>query len=478
VIESGNAYPTVPLALILFAPVTFALFASYPPYKAAFLSTLFGSLLLPVGYAWDLPGVTTLDKATIPLLSSYLACVFLAPREFRHLRVQGWTLALIATLAIGSVITAVTNSDHYSIGPITIQGLTPWDGVAIFRKWVFSLLLPYLLGRMLMRNVAQLEALLRPLVFGFLLYSLAMLWEIRMSPQLHTTVYGYFPHSFLQQARSGGFRPVVFVGHGLPLAILTSFAVLASAMMWKRGMRIRGLPPAGVTAYLAAVVVLCKTYSAMAYASVGTALIYFCSPKTQARVAAAIACIVLAYPLLRTFDLFPTTTLTSLSDSADAERSESLAFRFTNEDLLLAHARQRALFGWGSYGRNRVFNEDGTDIAVTDGLWIILLGESGAVGFLSAFGLMLLPVLQTGRALRNVRSESDRRLLASFALLIALNWADSLPNALSGGLIMLFLTGAFSGVVSAYQKPRPVPQELAKPALATTGSFGAMEPLR
>ena len=477
-IEAVNAYPTAPLALILWVPATFALFSSFPPYRAAFLSLLIAALVLPVAYSWDLRGIMPLDKSTIPLLSSIVACAFVAPAEFRHLRLNGATLMLIAVIAIGPVITASTNGDPYSVGGTDMPALTTWDGVAIFRGLAISVIMPFLLGRMLLRNVSQLESLLRPMVAAFLIYSLAMLYEIRMSPQLHTTLYGYFPHSFAQQARSGGFRPVVFVGHGLPLAIITSFAVLASAILWRRGRRVRNLPPAWVTLYLGAVVVLCKTFSAMVYAGLGTVVMFFGSARTQARIALLIACLVLAYPLLRAFDLFPTTILTELSDSASTERSESLAFRFENEDRLLEHARARPLFGWGSYGRNRVFDEEGMDISVTDGLWIILLGEVGAVGFLGVFGLMLLPVFQTRRALRNVGSESDRRLIASFALLVALNCADSLPNANSGGTLMIFLTGAFSGVVTAYQRPRPKPREPEKPAAPGIGSFGSLEPIR
>ncbi|MFI5316435.1 MAG: hypothetical protein ACHQ6T_12100 [Myxococcota bacterium] len=476
--EAVTAYLTVPLALILSVPLTFVLFSRFPPYRAAFLALLVAALVLPVGYGWELKGVTTLNKATIPLLSAFAACMYTAPTEFRHLRLRGATLLLVLAVAIGPLLTAMTNGDTFSVGGTPLPALSIWDGVAIFRWLAFSLLLPFLLGRMLVREVPQIENLLRPLVLAFLVYSVAMLFEIRMSPQLHLLVYGYFPHSFAQQARSGGFRPAVFVGHGLPLAIITSFAVLASVMLWRRGKRVRGLPPPVVTFYLGAVVILCKTFSAVIYEGVGGAVMFFASAKIQARIAVVIACIVLAYPLLRSFDLFPTTMLTSLSDSASEERSESLAFRFTNEDLLLAHARERPYFGWGSYGRNRVFDEEGVDVSVTDGLWIILLGEIGTVGFLSVFGMMLLPVFQCGRALRNVRSESDRRLLASLSLLVALNWADSLPNALSGGVLMVFVTGAFSGVVTTYQRPRPMPQQRKKANVPAAGGFGSLEPLR
>ena len=453
-IEAISAYPTAPMALILIIPLSFLLFSSLPPYRAAFTCLLVSVLLLPVGYGWTVPGLTILDKATIPLLASFAACAATAPGEFRNMRLHRGTLFFVSAIAIGSFMTAVTNLEPYFVGGIVLPPLALWDGVAILRVAGFQFILPFLLGRMLVRDVAQLEGLLRAFVVGMLIYSIPMLWEVRMSPQLHSAVYGYFPLSFAQQMRDGGFRPVVFVGHGLPLAIITSFAVIASEILWRRGRRLWGLPSALLTTYLIAVVAVCKTLSAMVYAGAGSAVVLLGSPRMQVRAATLIAAISLAYPILRGFDLFPTSTLEQLSGAASEERSDSLAFRFNHEDALLEHARERWLFGWGGWGRNRVIDEEGRDISVTDGLWIILLGQGGAVAFLSTFGLVLLPVFRCSRALVNLTSESDRRLLASLALLVALNWADSLPNALSGGVVMVFLTGAFSGVVDVYQRPR------------------------
>jgi hypothetical protein len=457
--EAIPGSPTAVIALLLAVPVTVAFFSSFPAYRAAFLSLLVGALLLPVGYGWELPGVTFLDKGTIPLLTGVAACLALAPGEFRYVRLRGLTLVLAVATFLGPMATAFTNADPYAMGTFQTPALTAWDGIGLFRTWAFAIVFPFLFGRMLFREVRQLEYVARTLTVAFLLYSIPMLWEVRMSPQLHNTVYGYFPHSFLQQMRDGGFRPVVFMGHGLALAISTSFAALASVMLWRRGRKIRQLPPPFVTFYLGAVVALCKTLAALMYAGVGGLIMFLAPARTQLRIAVVIACIVLAYPLLRTFDLFPTSVLTSLSGSASAERAQSLSFRFRNEDLLLAHARERWLFGWGGYGRNRVFDEEGNDTTVTDGLWIIVLGDVGAVGFASVFGLMLVPVFQCGRALKNVRSRSDRTLLASMALLVSLNWADSLPNALSGGSLMVFVTGAFAGVVEALQTPPRIRQE-------------------
>ena len=57
---------------------------------------------------------------------------------------------------------------------------------------------------------------------------------------------------------------------------------------------------------------------------------------------------------------------------------------------MLERASERILFGWGRFGRSRVYNEYGSDISVTDGRWIITLGQFGVVGFMGEFGLLAL----------------------------------------------------------------------------------------
>ena len=74
------------------------------------------------------------------------------------------------------------------------------------------------------------------------------------------------------------------------------------------------------------------------------------------------------------------------------DRARSLEGRFVNEDLLMTKAFQRPMFGWGGWGRNRVYDEYGKDLTVTDGRWIIELGQRGFVGLLSLFALLLLPL--------------------------------------------------------------------------------------
>src|SRR5262249_5309379 len=156
---------------------------------------------------------------------------------------------------------------------------------------------------------------------------------------------------------------------------------------WRVQTRVRGLPPVAVTAYLTAMLVLCKSAGALIYGAVLVPLVRLASPRTQLRAALVLVGIALLYPTLRATDLVPTEAMLSLAASVSLDRAQSLETRFDQEKKLLDHASQRFLFGWGRWGRNRVVHEDtGKDASITDGLWTLILGQFGYVGFLAQFG--------------------------------------------------------------------------------------------
>src|SRR5437016_5144800 len=85
-----------------------------------------------------------------------------------------------------------------------------------------QLLLPVFLARQFLRDGSDHAEILHVLVIAGLLYSLPMLFEIRMSPQLHRWFYGYTPGDLDVDLRGGGFRPRVFMENGLSVALFTA----------------------------------------------------------------------------------------------------------------------------------------------------------------------------------------------------------------------------------------------------------------
>jgi hypothetical protein len=176
-------------------------------------------------------------------------------------------------------------------------------------------------------------------------------------------------------------------------------------------------------------------------------LLLFGTPRAQTRLATLLTCVVLAYPALRSADLFPTGLLLDLSARVAQDRAHSLGQRFENEDMLVKKAGERALFGWGGFGRNRVYDAAGNDVSVTDGAWIATYGAGGAAGFICVFGLLTVPVFRAGRALRKLRVGPERLLLGTVSLLVAFVGIDLLPNGLFSAL-PLFLAGALGGAAT------------------------------
>jgi cell division protein FtsW (lipid II flippase) len=251
-----------------------------------------------------------------------------------------------------------------------------------------------------------------------------------MSPQLSTWIYGVSSSTYATEFRYGGFRPVVFLSNGLTLAFFLMTTVLAALALWRAKTKIRNVPPRGAAAYLAAIVVLTKSAGALLYTIGAGFLIGFTTPRTQIRVATVLVAIALLYPLLRAADVFPTKALIDMGSVLNEERGDSLRTRFEQEDALLARASERIMFGWGRYGRNRIYTEEwGTDISLTDGLWIITMGQFGLVGFLALFGLLSIPVFRATRALRHAKSEPEKIFLSSLALIVALTVVEQIPNA-------------------------------------------------
>ena len=63
--------------------------------------------------------------------------------------------------------------------------------------------------------------------------------------------------------------------------------------------------PAGVTAYLGLILLLCKGVGSLVYGAALVPLVRFTRPRLQARFATVLVSLALLYPMLRSADLIP-----------------------------------------------------------------------------------------------------------------------------------------------------------------------------
>lgn len=444
-------------ALILWPVVAFCLYQSRPVNQATLWTILGGWLLLPVGAAIKFEMVPQFDKVSIPNLAALIGCMLVLRRPPRLWYKFGLPEVLLLMWLFGPFITSELNTDPLVYGATVLPPETLYDAVsAVVGQFIF--LIPFFLGRQLLQNSTDNKEILRTLAIAGVIYSVPMLFEIRMSSQLHTWVYGYFPHSFLQQARDGGFRPVVFLGHGLVVAFFAMTTAVAAAAFWRTRTKILQLPAAGVTAYLGAILFFCKSLASLVYGTVLVPVVRFAKPQLQVRVAMVLAALALSYPLLRTADLVPTEMMTNVGRLVSEDRAELLKYRLYQEQQLLEHASRRPLFGWGRFQRNRVFDvEEGKDVSITDGRWVITLGVYGLFGFVAEFGLLALTVFRAASALRFIKPAGDRIYLAALALIVAINMVELLPNSTLSPWTWL-LAGALLGRAEALRSAPWLPK--------------------
>ncbi len=445
-----NAFAWVALAGMIISAVA-VLFARKPEDTCYFLIVA-AILFLPVGIWFKLPKVPPLDKDTLPYLVLLLAYFLRRSRWVGRNRLVRGVDAFILLSMGAAIITVYGNRDPITVSGYEVNKVIPAlnlnDGLAMAGDDLLRMGLPFVLGRLLMRGPREGTRLLTAFAVAGLVYSVLILWEVRMSPQLHASLYGAPPRreDFQQSIRWGGYRPVVFMPHGLAVALFICNAVLAAAVLARNKSKFLGISWQPLTFYLFLILLACKSLAAIIYAVVALPILAFTRARKQLRVAVLVGMVVLLYPATRGSDLFPAKGLVSIFKSMSSERAESLEFRIINEDLLLDHARSHAYFGWGAYGRNIVHDkESGKEATTFDGFWIIIFSMRGAVGLACAFLLLLTPLFIAARRVRKIPEKRDQLLVAGLGMMVAVSALDLLPN----GLLLTypyFLAGSLYGL--------------------------------
>lgn len=428
--------------MLLAWPVLSYLFVSRrDPAKALTLIVVGGYLFLPVKTAIDPPFIPPIDKNTIITLSAFLALGIRKPRSFRWLPQNRLFKTLYILYFISPIFTVLANGDPFIDGAAYVQGLTLYDVLGVLVSQATDVVLISLGMNYLQDSAARLTFLKWIVILG-LIYSPLILVEVRLSPQLHNWIYGFFPSSFAQQVRSGGFRPVVFLGHGLATSFFVFNAIAAAVTLWRSKTRFGNISLSVWIAYLCIVLFFCKSLSSIIYCLTFLSASLLLHKHRWLQLAVVLVSITISFPILRTFELVPTVALVNIAESINPERAQSLSFRFDNEDILLEKANQRPAFGWGLWGRNRVYSPvTGQDISVTDGAWIITLGRFGLVGFIAQFGLLFIPLL-----LFSLKNQKNNKYLstdiAACSLLLSINSINLVPNS-SITPIALIICGIF-----------------------------------
>lgn len=438
------------LVLLSFPLLAVVLFRVLPLQRALIWTLISGHLLLPSSMHIKIPMVPLIDRSLVPALSALILCALLAPRRpsvsGRDTRFGRQAfIVLLSMVLLTPFLTVLQNTEPMINGRLFLPGLRLYDAFGMISTIVASLI-PLWLGLRYLNTHEGHRALLEAFVISAVVYTFPALIEIRISPQLHNWIYGFFPHDFIQHIRDGGFRPVVLLNHGLMVGIYFCIGVISAGVLYREARR-EGRPSwkwLVAMLWLAGVLFLSKSLGALILAVIfGTAVLFF-SRRLQIMLAVVVAVIVMFYPMMRGAGWVPVETVYNFALSISEDRAASLRFRLDNEDALLEHANDKPLAGWGSWGRNQLYDPaTGRMISITDGFWIIIIGMFGWIGYIGNFGLLTAPILFY--AMRQ-RQFGPSLITPGLMMVLAANLIDLLPNA---GLVnyVWLMAGAVAGYV-------------------------------
>lgn len=467
-VEYANSFAY--FALAVWPLVVLILYLRLRIGLAILWSILAAQMLLPVGVEIKFAGVPALDKGTIANLGILFGCM-LVGREQKPGARLGMAEILMAIYIMSPFVTAFFNQDVVNVTGRVLPPESYYDALSAAVTQYIAIV-PFIVARTFLSRFRDLRDIMAVLVMAGLAYSVLLLFEIRMSPQLHYWVYGFSPTDFIQTVREGGgFRPMAFMGHGLTAAFFSMTTVVAAATLWKIEPRAFRLPMSWVATYLGVVLLLCKSAAAIVYAAILIPAIRYATPRLQTKLATLLVFVALLYPLLRTMDLIPTDKIVELANVVSTSRADSMRFRFVNEAGLLERAAERPFFGWGRFGRSRIYDEaSGKDMSVTDGRWTITTGQFGLIGFLAEFGLLALGVLRCTSALQFVRTPAEQALLTALALIVSVSIINLLPNGALLGSTWLFAGALLGATERSREKYRIRQKRPRKPLYAPLDS--------
>ncbi len=423
-----------PIAMILLGTVL-------PTRKVVLISIIGGNLFLPAtGIAISgLPDYTKLVSAGLGALLTLL--VFSSSTLF------SWRPRWIDLFFLGFLFAPVLSS--------LLNGLGPYDALSTLANRVLEWGTAYWIGRSLFNSLSALRDTAVAIVLSGILYAPLCIYEIIMSPKLSVQIYGFRPSQFLMTIRHGGYRPMVFMQHGLALAAWMAAAALVAWILWRSNAvrHIFSIPMSWFAIGLVVLTIMLRSTGA-ALLLIGLIGAVECIQISRLRLILLVMILVpMGYIGLRTFG-WEGDELGRLATPFGEERARSLTGRLINDTMIADKAMQKPIFGWGGWGRWRVKDEFGIDITVSDSWWAILLGTTGIFGLVCTYATFISPLIPL--ALHKTRRRifegaSGAAWAIGFGVLLFI--LDTLANAMPNTSFMLMAGTLVSVVPLVKNKP-------------------------
>jgi hypothetical protein len=457
----------VELALYAWIPVVLFLFTALQPRHAVITSYVAGWLFLPI-FAIDVVGLPPFTKVSATAYGVLLGTMLFDMDRLLTFRPRWFDVPMLIWCC-APLFASLSN------------GLGWYDGMTACLAVVVLWGIPYFLGRVYFTDWEGIRELALGVFIGGLIYVPLCLVEMRMSPQFHRWVYGFHQHSFIQTVRAGGYRPMVFMQHGIACAMWMTTASIVGVWLWTSGSvkRVYGVPMSVLVPALLLTAAFSRSAGALLLLLAGLSVYFWARYFKTALPLVLLIAFIPSYVALRASATWSGQHLVDFGRTVFSEdRARSLQTRLNAENLLTARALKQPVFGWGRWGRNRVYDEKGSDKAITDGMWVIVLGVVGFTGLISILTAILMPsLLYWWRCPPGWWMHPMAAPGAAFAVLLPLHMVDNLWNAMLNPIYVLVI-GALTGLGAAMHKaharrpegfavlPRPMSPRPAAVALA------------
>jgi hypothetical protein len=381
------------IVMLGWIPAVLWMFSRWPAPKAMITSFIVAWLFLPQ-VAFVFRGIPDYTKMTATCYGILLATLIFDVKRFRSFR-PSWVDIPILLFCSSPLWASLTN------------GLGVYDGLSSTLDQLVTWGFPYFLGRLYLNNLESLRNLAIAIIYGGLAYIPLCLLEARLSPQLHRWVYGFHAHQFIQSLRVGGYRPTVFMQHGLMVGVWMMTATLLLVWLWQTRALAKTMPlPILGHAYpvntVLLVIILVGTFvflratGALVLFALALAILFMVRHLRTWLPLLLVVAVISGYLYLGVSGQITQSQRLQVTQTVaqvvGKDRAQSLSFRLENEEALSQKARKAMVFGWGGWGRSRIIDDDGVDRTVTDSLWIIIFGQSGLWGLTSWMAMLLLPV--------------------------------------------------------------------------------------
>ena len=462
-----GASAIVSLSLFGWIPVVILLFTVLRPTRAVIVAFVGAWLFLPqAGFA--IPGpVPNYDKVSATCLGVFLAAMLFDSQRLARFRLRWFDAPMLLWIGVGFVSSF-------------LGGWGPYEATSAIMHQGIMWGLPYFIGRLYLGSVEALHDLAVALVVGGLLYVPFCLYEIRMSPQLHAMVYGFHQNDWLQTRRGGGWRPTVFMEHGLAVGAYMCAAALLAVWLWlsRAARSVMGVPIALAAVVLLGTAVACKSTGASILMVGGLGVLLAARLTRSVWPIWIMAAAPLLYIMARTLGGWRGTELVDLARLVSAERAASLQCRLNSETGLWRVVQPRLFLGAGRFIWAGIVPEGTSDRIIPDGMWIIALGRFGLVGLAAFVGIMGLPILGFVRRFQGrAWSSPGASMAGAWSVVIAIYLIDSLTNAMLNPIFLLAaggLIGAMPPEAPAPRRVEPEPGRIRPPA--RRGFFGPRRP--